>query len=172
MGWESEQENTKEPVDKAKRVWYGILICLVLMPILLWATHEEKVYNSRVKVKHILVSAPENDVSARAVALEKIQDVKRQLDEGANFEKLAKLYSDDESSNTRGGMLGWYIRKEFVKPFDDYVWIGEIDAVSDPIETSFGYHLIVVVDRTISDAEQYQLELNERMLQLNRGVSE
>lgn len=169
MGWESDQENTPEPVDNAKRVWYGILIAMVIMFVLLAVTHEDRSYNSRAKVKHILVTAPQGNAELRAAALEKAIDVKRQLDEGADWDKIASLYSDDETNRDNGGVLGWAMREEFVESFDAYLWVGEIGAISDPIETQFGYHLVYIMEREISDAEAYELNLNERVNTINQG---
>ena len=165
MEWESNQEEVKEPVDYMKRVIYAIPVCVVLMMIAMALMHEEQHYNSRVEVKHILVAASNSNVEEKAAALEKVIDIKRQLDEGASFKKLAAEYSDDETNRDKGGELGWFERGESVKTFDAYIWVGEVGVVSDPIETIFGYHLIIIMDREISDSEQYQINLNERLIE-------
>jgi len=163
MGWESDQETVREPIDYTKWVWYAILIGVPVLFGLLVLASEDTHYGSRVKVKHILVAAEAGDFEARAEALEKISDLKRQLDEGANFDKIAAEFSDDYTNRDSGGMLGWVERDKMVEKFDTYLWAGRIGAVSDPVETEFGFHLILILDREISEAEQYQLDLNERL---------
>ena len=144
MKWESEQEKIKEPVDYMKRVIFAIPICVVLMMIAMAVMHEDEHYNSRVRVKHILATAQKGSTEERAAALEKITDVKRQLDEGASFGKMAAQYSDDDTNRDDGGLLGWFEHGETVEAFDAYIWVGAIGTVSDPIETGFGYHLIYI----------------------------
>jgi foldase protein PrsA len=161
MEWESEQENVKEPVDYMKRVIYAIPVCIVLMMIVMAVMHEDEHYNSRVNINHILVKVGET-AEEKVTALEKVSDIKRQLDEGASFKKMAAQYSDDDTNRDKGGELGWFERGETVEAFDAYIWVGEVGGVSDPIETIFGYHLIYILDREISDSELYQINLNER----------
>ncbi len=168
MGWESEQENVRETVDYMKRIWYAVLIGVPVMFLLLYLTHEDKHYNSRVKVKHLLVAAEYGDTDGREVALRKILDVKRQIDDGADFDKMVASYSDDYTNSGRGGMLGWVEHDKMVESFDTYLWVGRIGVVSDPIETEYGFHLILILDREISESEQYQLNLNNRLNETNQ----
>lgn len=169
MGWESEQENLPERVDYTKWVLYAIPVLLVVMFVLLAVTHEDTHYNSRVKVKHLLVAATFGKVEEFEAALEKVLDIKRRLDEGADFAEMTAQYSDDYTNSDKGGMLGWVEHDKMVDAFDAYLWVGKVGVVSDPVETEYGYHLIVILDREISEAEQYQLDLNDRLNETNRS---
>ena len=73
----------------------------------------------------------------------KIEGLKKQLDEGADFAELAKAHSDCPSG-ARGGDLGTFQRGMMVKPFEDAAFAQEIGKVGDIVETQFGYHLIRV----------------------------
>lgn len=76
----------------------------------------------------------------------KILDLKKQLDEGADFAKLAEENSDCPSRD-RGGSLGEFTRGQMVKPFEDAAFTQELNKVGDIIETDFGYHLILVTGK-------------------------
>ena len=90
---------------------------------------------TKVKASHILIS---NESEAKAL--------KSQIDEGASFEELAQKYSKCPSG-ANGGDLGYFRRGQMVKEFEDAAFETEINAVSDPIKTQFGYHLIKVYDK-------------------------
>ncbi|MFA7173385.1 MAG: peptidylprolyl isomerase [Kiritimatiellia bacterium] len=71
----------------------------------------------------------------------KIEGLKKQLADGANFEELAKANSECPSGQ-KGGSLGEFTRGSMVKPFEDVAFSQEIGKISDIVETQFGYHLI------------------------------
>jgi len=71
----------------------------------------------------------------------KIEGLKKQLADGADFAELAKANSDCPSGQ-QGGSLGEFTRGQMVKPFEDVAFAQEIGKVSDVVETQFGYHLI------------------------------
>lgn len=79
-------------------------------------------------------------------ALEKIKDLKKQLDAGADFAELAKANSDCPSG-AQGGSLGEFTRGKMVKEFEEAAFTLEPGKVSDPIKTAFGYHLILVTKK-------------------------
>ena len=79
--------------------------------------------------------------------LDEALDLKQQLDDGASFVALASEHSLDTGSAQLGGSLGQQTQGFYVPEFDDYVWSGEVGAVSDPVETDFGFHLILIHDR-------------------------
>lgn len=97
-----------------------------------WAKMEEI---TKVKASHILVSS-ESEAKA----------LKSEIDEGASFEELAKKYSKCPSGKN-GGDLGYFRRGQMVKEFENVAFDTEINKVSDPIKTQFGYHLIKVYDK-------------------------
>lgn len=106
----------------------------------------------QVQASHILVDDEETAI-----------EVKQKLDEGADFTQLAAQYSKD-SSATYGGQLGYFGRGEMVKEFEDAAFSMEVGEISDPVKTSFGYHIIKVTDKKEAKAanlEDARAEIEE-----------
>ena len=94
------------------------------------------------KASHILIQTSENKAAAQI----KIESLKKELDLGADFAELAKQHSEDPASAANGGDLDWVALGEMVKPFEKALFALEKGALSDVVETQFGYHLIKLVD--------------------------
>jgi peptidyl-prolyl cis-trans isomerase C len=93
-----------------------------------------------VRASHILFTGP----NAEADATQAIKDLKG----GADFAKMAQEKSHDTGSSKQGGDLGWFTRDVMVKEFADAAFAMKPGEISDkPIKTSFGYHVIKVVDK-------------------------
>jgi len=73
--------------------------------------------------------------------------VKAQLDAGGDFAAIATEVSIDSGSAPTGGDLGCASPSGFVEPFAEATMTAELGTVTDPVETEFGYHLILVSDR-------------------------
>ena len=99
----------------------------------------------QVRASHILLAfaGAQNSSAARSreEALTEIGDLKTQLDGGADFAELAIAHSDCPSSR-QGGDLGDFGRGMMVPEFETATFGMDVDAVSDVVETAFGYHLI------------------------------
>jgi len=93
----------------------------------------------RVQASHILVKA-EGRTDEEALAL--AQKVRTEIEAGLDFAEAAKMYSDDTSNKDRGGDLGSFGRGQMVKPFEDAAFTMADDSLSNPVKTTFGYHLI------------------------------
>jgi foldase protein PrsA len=88
-------------------------------------------------------------------------DLKAQLDDGGDFAALATEFSLDPGSGANGGDLGCASPSGFVGPFAEATLAAELDTVTDPIETEFGFHLIVVNDRIEATTEDVRAYLTE-----------
>ena len=98
-------------------------------------------------MRHILVATPPGaDEAALAEAMAKISALRDQLVAGADFAELATANSDDPGSASNGGDLGWVERGIMVPEFEEAAFALERDAISEPVKTDFGYHLIQVTD--------------------------
>jgi len=74
--------------------------------------------------------------------LNEFNDIRRLLDEGDDFNELARTYSEEPGALQTGGDLGWFSHGRMVAPFDSAAFALEPDEVSEPVLTRFGYHLI------------------------------
>ena len=100
-----------------------------------------------VTASHILVDAKGvTDEAKLKAAKEKADKIKKELDGGADFVQLAKAYSDCPSAKT-GGDLGPIKRGEMVKEFTEVAYATEVNGISDPVKTQFGYHIIKITGK-------------------------
>ncbi len=119
----------------------------------------------QTKAKHILIKT--STVVTNEIARQKLQQIRDRLVEGKeSFSDLAKRFSND-SSAPQGGDLGWLNPGETVPPFEKAMNNLKVGEVSEPIQTQFGWHLIVVEDRRTEDmAEQFQRnQVRQRLFQ-------
>jgi peptidyl-prolyl cis-trans isomerase C len=99
-------------------------------------------------------AAPQKEFSAAHILVAdeaKATELKKQLDDGADFAELAKANSTDTGSGANGGDLGWFGLGAMVKPFEDAVVGAEVGKVVGPIKSDFGYHLILVKETRIAE---------------------
>jgi parvulin-like peptidyl-prolyl isomerase len=101
--------------------------------------------SDQVQASHILLmyagSMRSTASRSQAEAQTKIQQIKSELDAGAQFDDLARQHSDCPSSG-RGGDLGRFGRGQMIGPFEDAAFGLAVGDTSDVVETSFGYHII------------------------------
>ena len=168
MGWESDQDIPDEPKGKMKWVWALVAVIFAVTIAVSKPSKESRREISEVHAQHILITYDKQDPAAKKQALDEISNIRKWIDEGQDFEKLAKQYSQDSKTKSRGGDLGWVQRGVFVEEIDNYIWSAPIGKVSDIILSSFGYHIVRVLDRKLSDAEQYNVEVNQRINEQNR----
>ena len=83
----------------------------------------------------------------KAAAKAKIDGIRERALAGEDFAALAKENSDCPSKD-RGGSLGSFGRGQMVKPFEEAAFTQELGVVGPVVETQFGYHVILVTDRT------------------------
>lgn len=97
-------------------------------------------------VSHILIGFATNALPEEiADAEERIDDIKSQLDAGADFAQLALSYSESQTA-LQGGSLGWRKGSELPTIFSDIVVRMTPGQISEPIRTSSGFHLVKLND--------------------------
>ena len=104
---------------------------------------------AQIKISHILVQYGDQDTTKKTkeAALEKINMVAQKIKDGETFENMANKYSEDTTSNTLGGDIGYISKGQLVKEFEDVAFTLEVGQVSAVVETSYGFHLIKVTDK-------------------------
>ena len=104
-------------------------------------------FNSEVEYRE-LVYEPKVNPEQRAIALARIEEIRRQLVAGeADFAELARKRSDDPGSGRAGGELGWAPRGTFVPEFEAAAYRLEVDEISEVVESPFGFHVIQLLER-------------------------
>ena len=93
----------------------------------------------RVKANHVLIKT---DSRTEAEALALAEKVKTEIDEGLAFAEAAKKYSEDASNKDRGGSLGLFPKGRMVPEFEQVAFAMDVDEISAPIKTQFGFHII------------------------------
>jgi parvulin-like peptidyl-prolyl isomerase len=103
---------------------------------------------TEVEASHVLVMyrgsmrAPETVTRTKDEARTRAQDVLRRARAGGDFAALAREFSDEPGASDRGGSLGRFGRGMMVGPFETAAFALRVGAVSDLVETPFGYHII------------------------------
>ena len=102
--------------------------------------------------RHILVQPSEIRTENQAELL--IKDIHRRLLEGEDFKQLARQYSEDPGSKMDGGNLGWANPGDYDPAFEKTLNATQIGEISEPVQSSFGWHIIEVIDRRNEDVSQ------------------
>jgi peptidyl-prolyl cis-trans isomerase D len=114
--------------------------------------------NEERRASHILLTvptgAPAADKAAVKTRAEALLAQIRQAPEA--FAELAKTNSQDPGSAVNGGDLDFFSRGAMVKPFEDVVFALKKDEVSEPVETEFGYHLIMLTDIKVPKTKPFE----------------
>jgi len=111
----------------------------------------------RVRASHILIAVPEGAkpevVAEKQKAAQAIAD---RVKKGEAFDKLAKELSEDPSAKQNSGDLDFFTKDQMVPEFSNAAFAMKKDDISDPVRSSFGFHIIKVTDR--KEAETVTLE--------------
>ena len=110
--------------------------------------------SDRVKVAHILFKTAGKAPAEAATIEKKARDVLNQIKGGANFADLAKKYSEDTSASN-GGELGWVVRGQTVKEFEDTAFSMKPGQVSDLIKTVYGIHILKLEDKQMAHLQSF-----------------
>jgi peptidyl-prolyl cis-trans isomerase SurA len=110
-------------------------------------THGSRPARGKIEAAHILIRK-KSKVGPDADAEARIDSVYKLLEAGYKFESLARKFSEDRSSNNKGGNIGIFGINRFEKGFEDTAFgIAEEGEYSKPVETKIGWHIIKLIDR-------------------------
>jgi foldase protein PrsA len=106
--------------------------------------------HAQMKASHILISPNVSDnadsdekAEADSQALEKAKKIIKQLKKGKEFSTLAKKYSDDDATKSKGGDLGYFAYEDMVPEFSEATKNLKVkEYTKKPVKTQYGYHII------------------------------
>lgn len=130
----------------------------------------EPIMQQQTRARHILIST--NEVLDDEAVEQKLLEIRQQILDGDSFEAVAKVISEDPGSAVDGGDLGWNGPGVFVPEFQAVCDALEIDEISDPFQTSYGWHIIQLLDRRLHDTTD-ELQRQQAIMALrNSKMSE
>ncbi len=143
--------------------------------LLVWKLHEDVIMartqpfnpasaapgdeNVELRARHIVVRVPSGASAAEVDSLRNhAEDLRQRLIEGADFNDLALRFSEDPSSAPAGGTLGWIRRGQLLQELEGVIFSAEIGAISEPVRSPAGFHIIQVTDRRAAGSVQTQTQ--------------
>ena len=99
--------------------------------------------------RHILIKP--NEIRDEATAVSQLKELRERIKEGEDFALLAKEFSEDPGSALNGGELGWSTPGMFVPEFEQTMGSIELNEVSAPFLSQFGWHILQVTERRKQD---------------------
>ena len=109
---------------------------------------EDYTTEEQVGARHILIKVDEDaDDETKAAARARIDALAKRIADGEDFATLAGEHSEDAGSAVKDGDLGVFGRGRMVEPFENAAFALDVGAVSDVVESRFGYHIIKVYER-------------------------
>jgi parvulin-like peptidyl-prolyl isomerase len=122
-------------------------------------------------VRHILMRTQGKDNAEKEEIHKKMEGILSRIKNGEDFAELAKAYSEDTGSKDNGGLYENFGRGQMVKPFEQAAFSVPVGEISDIVETSYGYHIIKVIDRNKEtrplDEVRSEIEGHLRQMQQN-----
>ena len=112
---------------------------------------------NQIKIRHILISP--NEIIDDATAKQRLDEALEKIRGGEDFGEQAKLLSDDPGSANLGGDLGWSVTNSFAPEFKAAADAAELNVITEPFRTQFGWHVLEVLERRVYDNTD---ELKER----------
>jgi len=96
----------------------------------------------RAEAQHILIKPDSDGEQDRETAKSKLLEIRRKIEEGADFADQAAIHSHCPSGKKAGGSLGWVSRRMTVPELDEALFAMAVGELSDIIETRLGHHLV------------------------------
>jgi len=125
------------------------------------------------RTRHILINldAGASDEQTQA-AKKKAEDLHKQIIDGADFEKLAKEYSEDPGSAELGGDIGFFGADSLDPFYEETMFQLKIGEISEPVKSAFGYHIIKLEDIREQQAKPFEEVKPTLIAEYQQGVAE
>ncbi len=130
----------------------------------------ERVIVTQTRARHILLKT--NELVTEADVVARLRDLREQVLAGADFADLASRHSADTASAKRGGDLGWLSPGDTVPPFEKAMNALEPGAISEPVQSNFGWHIIQALERREHDDTEESEHSKARDLIRKRKIDE
>lgn len=136
----------------------------------LQATFEEQRPGEEVRARHVLLSIPPGVAQAQQDSIRALaEDIRDRARAGEDFATLAEEYSQDPGSAIQGGDLGFFGRGMMVPPFEEAAFALPPGEVSNVVQSTFGFHVILLEERRVPSfeniADEYRMQLQtERIM--------
>jgi peptidyl-prolyl cis-trans isomerase SurA len=124
---------------------------------------------TQTHARHILIKPSE--LVSEDDAKNRLMQIRERLENGQKFEDLARQYSED-ASTSKGGDLGWVNPGDTVPEFEKAMNALQLNELSQPIQSPFGWHLIQVLERRQQDVTQERQKLLARKAIRERKADE
>ena len=167
LGWKKAGELPELFLDPLKNLPVGGITAILRSPN---GFHILKLNNKRgdaqteavtqTHVRHILLRPSE--ILSPQDARNKLLGLRERIQNGEDFAALARAHSDDAGSAANGGDLGWASPGQMVPEFEKAMNALKPNQLSDPVRSSFGLHLIQVLDRRNHDVTQERVSAAAR----------
>lgn len=131
---------------------------------------DQSVVVTEYKARHLLIKP--DAVRSLEKAEQLAQNVRRELEGGAEFADLARRFSEDPLSAAKGGDLGWVRADQLVPGFANVMTQLPLNTLSDVTKSRFGFHLIEVLDTRESDISEEQMKDRARRILTERKFSQ
>lgn len=112
-----------------------------------------------IRPAHIMIQVPQKATQQQQdEAKRRIDSVYKALQDGADFEELARKVSQDPGSAKNGGIIGWCYKAQLVKEFEDAAFDLNPGEMSRPVLSPFGWHIILMKERKQLEPFEYHKE--------------
>ncbi|MCU7862440.1 MAG: peptidylprolyl isomerase [Candidatus Thiodiazotropha sp. (ex Lucinoma annulata)] len=119
-----------------------------------------KLIINQTHARHILVNT--NEIVSDSEAQQRLETLRERIIDGDSFESLARSHSDDKASAIKGGDLGWTSPGDLVDQFEEQMDALDINQISEPFQTQFGWHIVQPLERRQHDNTEEALKNRAR----------
>jgi peptidyl-prolyl cis-trans isomerase SurA len=130
----------------------------------------ETIIEDQTHARHILIKTTE--IMDDDIVRQKLVEIREEIIEDGDFEAIAKAVSEDPGTAVDGGDLGWSGPGVFVPEFEETMSGLEIDEISEPFKSPFGWHIMQVLGRRTHDTTEDVRRQEAMMAIRNSKVAE
>ncbi|MEM9050994.1 MAG: peptidylprolyl isomerase [Bacteroidota bacterium] len=134
--------------------------------------NDKRPARGQIRVAHIMIKSEESDPDdVKASLKQRADEVYQRLQAGEDFAELAKKFSDDRTSATKGGELPPFGAGKMVEEFEEASFaLAEVGQISEPVKSPYGWHVIKLVEKIeMKSFDDYEKELKNKISRDSRS---